>query len=218
MADVPPRPPHTGGRPTPEGSAQLDRHVLEVATALFIEQGFAATSLERIARVAGCSKASLYRRHASKEDLFTAVVAARGRLLLEETTAMEAMPKNPLEAMREITHFFLDFMLRPETLEAYRIVIADGHRIPSVVEEMMKDIAGPFMATIGRLLRAAEEAGQIRATDHEETTRVLMSLVLGWPLQNTMLRQNRLHDPLVRARFFDRAWQIFICGISITTR
>ncbi|MBY4639619.1 TetR/AcrR family transcriptional regulator [Gluconacetobacter entanii] len=218
MADVPPRPPHTGGRPTPEGSAQLDRHVLEVATALFIEQRFAATSLERIARVAGCSKASLYRRHASKEDLFTAVVAARGRLLLEETTAMEAMPKNPLEAMREITHFFLDFMLRPETLEAYRIVIADGHRIPSVVEGMMKDIAGPFMATIGRLLRAAEEAGQIHATDHEETTRVLMSLVLGWPLQNTMLRQNRLHDPLVRARFFDRAWQIFICGISTTTR
>ncbi|POF62833.1 TetR family transcriptional regulator [Novacetimonas maltaceti] len=216
MADVPPRPPHTGGRPTPEGSAQLDRHVLEVATALFIEQGFAATSLEQIARVARCSKASLYRRYASKEDLFRAVLAARGRLLLEETTAMEATPKNPLEAMRGIARFFLDFMLRPETLETYRIVIADGHRIPSAVEEIMKDIAAPFMASIGRLLRAAEDAGQISATDHEETTRALMSLVLGWPLQNTMLRQNSLHDPLARDHFFDRAWQIFMCGIRTT--
>ena len=218
MPDVPPRPPHTGGRPTPEGSAQLDRHVLEVATALFIEQGFSATSLEGIARVAGCSKASLYRRYASKEDLFKAVVAARGQLLLEESSAVEATPKDPLDATREITRFFLDFMLRPETLEAYRIVIADGHRIPSVVEEMMKDIVEPFMAIISRLLRAAADAGQIEPADHDETTRVLMSLVLGWPLQTTMLRQNTLHDPQVRDRFFKRTWRIFLCGIRTTPR
>ncbi|PYD80645.1 TetR/AcrR family transcriptional regulator [Komagataeibacter sucrofermentans] len=215
MSDVSSRPPHTGGRPTPEGSAQLDRHVLEVATALFIKQGYAATSLERIARVAECSKASLYRRYASKAELFRAVVAARGNLLLEAAGAVEASSTDPLLATREISLFFLDFMLRPETLEAYRIVIADGHRIGSVVDDMMHTIVEPFVATLSRLIKAAADAGRIHSTDHEETTRVLISLILGWPLQNTMLGLNKLHDPQMRARFFERAWQIFTSGICI---
>ncbi|GCE82359.1 TetR/AcrR family transcriptional regulator [Komagataeibacter diospyri] len=213
---VPPRPPHTGGRPTPEGSAQLDRHVLEVATTLFVKQGYAATSLEQIARVAECSKASLYRRYSSKAALFKAVVAARGKHLLEEARAVEASSKNPLLATKEIAQFFLTFMLRPETVEAYRIVIADGHRIPSVVDDMMATSVEPFVATISRLLKAAADAGHIESIDHEETTRVLMGLVLGWPLQNTLLGQNKLLDPQMRQRFFERAWQIFISGISRT--
>ncbi|MBE7728694.1 TetR/AcrR family transcriptional regulator [Komagataeibacter sp. FXV3] len=194
----------------------MDRHVLEVATALFVKQGYAATSLEQIARVAECSKASLYRRYSSKAVLFKAVVGARGRHLLEEARAVEASSKNPLLATKEIAQFFLDFMLRPETVEAYRIVIADGHRIPSVVDDMMATSVEPFVATISRLLKAAADAGDIESTDHEETTRVLMGLVLGWPLQNTLLGQNRLIDPQTRHLFFERAWQIFISGIRRT--
>ncbi|RFD20972.1 TetR/AcrR family transcriptional regulator [Komagataeibacter melaceti] len=187
--------------------------MLEVATTLFVEQGYAATSLEKIARVIGCSKATLYRRYSSKEDLFKAVVAERGRLLLDEAGAVEASSKDPLVATREIALFFLDFMLRPETREAYRIIIGDGHRIPFIADEMMETIVEPFVATISRLLAAAAESGRIESADHEETTRVLMSLVIGWPLQNTMLGQNQVQDAVARQRFFDRAWNIFLSGI-----
>ncbi|PYD59970.1 TetR family transcriptional regulator [Novacetimonas maltaceti] len=194
-------------------SALLDRQVLEVATELFVEQGYAATSLEKIARVIGCSKATLYRRYSSKEDLFKAVVAERGRMLLDEAGAVEASSKDPLVATKEIALFFLDFMLRPETREAYRIVIGDGHRIPFIADEMMETIVEPFVATLSRLLKAAADAGRIESRDHEETTRVLMSFVIGWPLQNTMLGQNRMQDMDARKRFFDRAWDIFLSGI-----
>ncbi|MCW4592250.1 TetR/AcrR family transcriptional regulator [Gluconacetobacter entanii] len=214
MPDTLSRTQHTGGRPTPEMSALLDRQVLEVATALFVEQGYAATSLEKIARVIGCSKATLYRRYSSKEDLFKAVVAERGRMLLDEAGAVEASSKDPLVATKEIALFFLDFMLRPETREAYRIVIGDGHRIPFIADEMMETIVEPFVATLSRLLKAAADAGRIESTNHEETTRVLMSFVIGWPLQNTMLGHNRVQDVDARRRFFDRAWSIFLSGIS----
>ena len=218
MPDTLSRTQHTGGRPTPEMSALLDRQVLEVATALFVEQGYAATSLEKIARVIGCSKATLYRRYSSKEDLFKAVVAERGRMLLDEAEAVEASSKDPLAATKEIALFFLDFMLRPETREAYRIVIGDGYRIPFIADEMMETIVEPFVATLSRLLKAAADAGQINSTDHEQTTRVLMSFVIGWPLQNTMLGQNRMEDAVARKQFFDRAWGIFLCGICCTAR
>ncbi|BAK82918.1 TetR/AcrR family transcriptional regulator [Komagataeibacter medellinensis] len=213
MPDAASRPQHTGGRPTPEMSAQLDRQILEVATAFFVEQGYAATSLEKIARMIGCSKATLYRRYSSKEDLFKAVVAARGRMLLEEAEAVEASSTDPLVATREIALFFLDFMLRPETREAYRIVIGDGHRIPFIADEMITTIGEPFVATISRLISAAAAAGRLQSTDHEETTRVLMSLVTGWPLQNTMLGQNCMDDAGARRQFFDRAWGIFLSGV-----
>lgn len=213
MPEMPSKPQHTGGRPTPETSAQLDRQILEVATDLFVEQGYVATSLEQIARVIGCSKATLYRRYASKEELFKAVVAERGQMLLDEATAVETSSRDPLVAMQEIAVFFLDFMLRPETREAYRIIIGDGHRIPFVADELMETIVEPFVATFSRLLEAAARAGQIESVDHEETTRVLMSLVVGWPLQNTMLGQKTLQVPEARKKFFDRAWEIFLSGI-----
>ncbi|PYD75470.1 TetR/AcrR family transcriptional regulator [Novacetimonas pomaceti] len=197
-------------------SAQLDRQVLEVAAALFVEQGYAATSLEKIARVIGCSKATLYRRYSSKEDLFKAVVAERGRMLLDEAGAVEVSSTDPLVATKEIALFFLDFMLRPETREAYRIVIGDGHRIPFIADEMMETIVEPFVATLCRLLKAAADAGRIKSANHEETTRVLMSLVIGWPLQNTMLGQNQVQDARARQQFFDRAWGIFLGGIGCT--
>ncbi|MDT8872852.1 TetR/AcrR family transcriptional regulator [Komagataeibacter rhaeticus] len=66
-----------------EGTEALDRTVLDSATRAFLADGYAATSMERIARMVGCSKATVYRRHHSKEDLFRAVVRERCRHLFD---------------------------------------------------------------------------------------------------------------------------------------
>src|ERR1700686_5545541 len=63
-----------GGRPSRLESAQLSDRILDVATALFLSDGFGATSIEAVAKRAGISKRTFYHRFSGKEMLFEAVV------------------------------------------------------------------------------------------------------------------------------------------------
>lgn len=50
-------------------SARTKAHIFEVARSLFLEQGYAATSLRDIAKAAGVSTGTLYRHYPSKADV-----------------------------------------------------------------------------------------------------------------------------------------------------
>lgn len=59
------------GRPR---SAEADRAILAAATDLFCDHGLDGLSVEAIAERAGVSKATIYRRYASKTDIVTAAM------------------------------------------------------------------------------------------------------------------------------------------------
>jgi AcrR family transcriptional regulator len=92
------------GRPR---DPSADRAILAATLALFIEHGIDATSIDQIARRAGVTRPTIYRRWASKEQLVArAIETARERVappteMLEQIVA-RASP-------REITRRFLDF-------------------------------------------------------------------------------------------------------------
>src|SRR5260370_30727492 len=71
-ADVRPR--GHGGRPSRLESAQLSDRILDVATALFLGEGYGATSIEAVARRARISKRTFYHRFRGKEALFETVL------------------------------------------------------------------------------------------------------------------------------------------------
>src|SRR5437763_16811667 len=54
--------------------AATRRHLVEVATGLFTEQGYEDTSIEDVLRAAEVSRGSLYHHFAGKDRLFEAVV------------------------------------------------------------------------------------------------------------------------------------------------
>ena len=61
--------------------------ILAAATRAFARSGFAATSLDDVAREAGISRVILYRHFESKADLYRAVLARADRRLVEATGA-----------------------------------------------------------------------------------------------------------------------------------
>ena len=65
------------GRPTAVELERRKGRVMEVATALFVANGYAATSLVDIARGAGVATRTLYRHFGDKEALFREVIFAR---------------------------------------------------------------------------------------------------------------------------------------------
>ena len=66
--------------------------ILATATDLFLNHGFAGTSMAALARAAGMQKASLYHHFASKEDLFIACVTDGYEATVRALQALRADP------------------------------------------------------------------------------------------------------------------------------
>ena len=80
LAAAEPPTPRRGGRPSRAAAALLGEHILDVASELFLDQGYGATSIEAVAQYARISKRTFYHRFPDKASLFGAVV----RRIIEE--------------------------------------------------------------------------------------------------------------------------------------
>lgn len=62
------------GRPSREVETEITNAITQTALQMFLEEGYGATSMKRVAEVAQVSPGTLYARFANKEALFKAVV------------------------------------------------------------------------------------------------------------------------------------------------
>ena len=88
--------PRRGGRPTRAEAARREAHLIAVATTLFLERGFDATSIYAVAEAAGMSKPTVYARYRDKRALFEAVLRERiAAWLAPLSAAARALPLTP---------------------------------------------------------------------------------------------------------------------------
>jgi TetR/AcrR family transcriptional repressor of mexJK operon len=129
----PTRKAHHGGRPSHAAALELRDRILEVATELFLTEGYGSTSIEAVAGRAGISKRTFYHRFDDKAALFAAVVhriieKARpppGVPLLEGTTLQEIL--------RRLAGLLLRAALSPQAIALHRLVTAESVRFPNLV-------------------------------------------------------------------------------------
>ena len=210
-----PAKPRRAGRPDAQAAEALERHILSTATRLFIEQGYAETSMEQIAASAGSGKQTLYRRYSSKEDLFKAVIGARSRSLLQYASVAETVSSDPLQGLREVCRAMLELLLSPQMIDIYRVLVAEARRFPALADHTMNHIAAPINDVIRRLLRAARKSGQVRGNcDIEIMLQSVTGLVTGWATQQQLLGRKCLQRKQERTTFFEMAWSIFLQGVS----
>lgn len=128
-----------GGRPSRADALRLRQRILEVATELFLAQGYGSTSIEAVAAHAGISKRTLYHRFDDKSALFAAVV--------HEIIAQIRPPADvPLiegatlhEVLRRLAGMILRAALSPKALALHRLVMAESARFPELVRAVHGD-------------------------------------------------------------------------------
>src|SRR5579862_1442017 len=67
-------------RKVPRGERRRGE-LIDVAETMFLERGFADTTMQMIAEAAGASKETLYRHFQNKEQLFAEIVSRKARLI-----------------------------------------------------------------------------------------------------------------------------------------
>jgi AcrR family transcriptional regulator len=202
------------GRPDQQGSEELVQHIVAIATRLFIQQGYAATSIEQIAAAAGSGKQTIYRRFTSKEALFVEVISRKGERLMQISEAAHAVGGTPLAVLREIGRQLLDFMLDPEMIGLQRVLIAEAARFPQTVEAVLETCMGPFQDLVHAALREAKDAGEIRFDDLDQTQMQMIGLLTGSPVQKTLIGHAVFETPADREAYFEAAWRTFLHGVA----
>jgi AcrR family transcriptional regulator len=156
------------------------RHALVAAgRALFGTLGFAATSVDDLARHAGVTTGALYHHFTTKAELFETVFEQMEAELAEHSNKAARKAQNPLDGLKVGFDAFLDASLEPNV---QRIVLVDAPAVLGIERYHEIDAKYAF-APILAALRAAQRDGLIDATDLD----VLAQLLLGACAQGGML-------------------------------
>jgi TetR/AcrR family transcriptional repressor of mexJK operon len=151
-------------------SAQLDiaadspkrRQIMDAAGQLFLAEGYAAVSMEAIAREASVSKATLYAYFPGKDALFGAMVSERCAAMLAQDRFVSDHDAPLAEALRRLVDFWLRFLLNRDVVRTYRTVLAEGARFPDLARAFFE--AGPVIGLrwISEWIAEEQRRGRLR--------------------------------------------------------
>jgi TetR/AcrR family transcriptional repressor of mexJK operon len=117
----------------------LRRRILEVATQLFLAQGYESTTIEAVAASAGISKRTLYHRFEDKSALFTAVVHD----IIEQIRPPAGVPliegATLHDVLRRLASMILRAALAPPALALHRLIMAESARFPELARAVSGD-------------------------------------------------------------------------------
>lgn len=137
--------------------------IVRAATELFMQNGYAGTSLARVAQDADVSKATLFKQFPTKSSLFEAIVTQQWGAADESRPA--PAPGDLEGGLREYGRRYADLMSRPQMVGLYRMVIAEMPRFPQLARTQFETGKMPFFTEVQHYLQAAHDAGTARIAD-----------------------------------------------------
>jgi AcrR family transcriptional regulator len=200
-----------GGRPSRVESAQLSDRILDVATGLFLGDGFGETSIEAVSKRAGISKRTFYHRFRGKEELFEAVV----RRLIERwmppfDAALLESPSLPVALRRSAEHM-LDVALTAEGLALHRMVIAEAERFPGLARILYELGAAAGIERIARHLDERIARGELRPFDARFAAEQFILMTVTGPRRRALGLGKRLDAAELRD-WIDHTVALFLDG------
>ena len=168
----------TRGRPPADEVAVRANQLLDVATDVFLEQGFKGASMSEIAQRAGASKATLYARYPSKSALFAALMERKSALIFEAAGPLD----HRLSVHETLVRFgseFLGMVLAEDARCLHRLVIAECLEFPELGEMFWEMGPGRVRALLAEYLRAQNARGVLRCDDPDRAVNALLGLLFG---------------------------------------
>jgi len=120
------------------------QQILDAAVNLFTEQGYAATSMDLIAKNADVSKQTVYSHFGSKDELFSASVESKCESLHILDLSLNDL-SDPQAVLFKLAKSFTDFITSKEACAVHKICVFESTTYPQVSEIFYK--AGPLRVT-----------------------------------------------------------------------
>jgi AcrR family transcriptional regulator len=156
---------------------------LDAAVALFLERGYAGTSLQDIAKAAGISTGTVFKHFPTKAELFGAIMAQ----VWEATPEQEppTLPQaNPRVALTGIGHDYARLLRQPNIEALFRVIIAEAPRFPELGQALYERGKKPYLDRLHGYLAREVAVGALVIEDIPLAARQFLGMindVIFWP-------------------------------------
>jgi AcrR family transcriptional regulator len=175
-----------GGRPSRADALRLRQRILEVATELFLAEGYGSTTIEAVAARAGISKRTFYHRFDDKSALFAAVVHE----IIEQIRPPAGVPLIEGATLRDVLRRLAGMIVRaalsPRAIALHRLVMAESARFPELVRAVHGDGSAREATTLIGGLLAREPSSTLSAEKRAFAAEQFISMVVTLPQRRAM--------------------------------
>ena len=155
--------------------------ILDAAEAVFVEDGFAGASTNRILIRFGGSKGTLFRHFPTKAALFEGVIRRVGSRMLAEIKWEQLNARTPATWLGAFGEMALAAFLHDNALFFGRMVVAQGHAFPMVRDTFVATALAPMHVALADRLRGWTQQGLLACSDPEADAVLYVDvLVNGW--------------------------------------
>ncbi|MDJ0531423.1 MAG: TetR/AcrR family transcriptional regulator [Xenococcaceae cyanobacterium MO_207.B15] len=162
--------------------------ILRAGMQEFLKHGYAATSMDKIAKAARVSKATIYSHFGDKEGLFNAVIQDLVKDKFQTVIGLQtpqSLAKDPKIVLSEIASRMLDNTQRDRTFQDFiRIIIGESGRFPEIAQAYVRNLSKPGIETLTQYFKAHPK---LKLEDPEATVRVMIGTLVYFLMLQEML-------------------------------
>ena len=167
--------------------------VFDAARTLLLRQGYAATTMEEIAALAGLTKRTVYNNYGDKHALFTQIIAdvlafagtfARG---LHDEFSAGVTAANLRDRLEDLAQRMALAIVQPEVIALRRLLIGEARAFPGLAAEYFDRAPGQVLTALAAGFESLSRRGLLRVEDERCAAAQFAYLVVGEPLDRAML-------------------------------
>jgi TetR/AcrR family transcriptional regulator, mexJK operon transcriptional repressor len=167
--------------------------VVDAARALFLQQGYAGTTMEQIAARAGLTKRTVYNNYGDKDALFTQIVADvlsyaetfTRRLHEEFDDSVTAASLR--QALDDLAQRLALGIVRPEVLAIRCLLIGEARNFPTLGSEYFDRAPGQVLDALASRFADLSRRRLLRVPDARRAAEQFAYLVVGAALDRALL-------------------------------
>jgi AcrR family transcriptional regulator len=172
--------------------AEKREQILQGAIEVFLNHGYAGTSMDRVAAAAGVSKQTIYSHFQDKEGLFTALVERVTIHRLQHELGMDDLCGEPEVLLQQLATIFLHKLGNQEYLNLFRVLVAESARFPELAQLYSRTVIHRGRQMLSAYFRAHPE---LNITDPEAAAHIFCGSLVSFLLAQEIL-YGKLVSPL----------------------
>ena len=166
-------------------SEQKRLAILAAAKKVFLNQGFAMSSMDKIAASAQVSKKTVYHHFNNKEQLFQHMLSEHW---VQHVDNIDVLFNDNGSITSNLTRFcevFFKFLYDKNTIDLFRVLISESSRFPDLIDCILQGNQAPFTQQLVAFIKARQQCGELTVANPECAAAYFMGLlkeVHFWPM------------------------------------
>lgn len=160
---------------TQEEQTRRRQEIFDASAHLFVEKGFAETSMREIAAAAGIGKATLYDYFKTKDEVLLSFLEREVHAMAAQAAEIARQELPATEKLRRIVLMHLEYWL-PRKAFYIRLTI-EAQRLSLPSQERIQAARHAYQDMLRNLIEEGVQEGALRPVDSLLATRLLLNMV-----------------------------------------